>query len=281
MGIRIIVDSASDISQSEAQELGIVMLPMKICLDGKEYLDGIELSAHEFYKKLETSTEFPKTSQVTPFEFQSAFERAISDGDDVVAITISSRLSGTYQSAKIAQAGFEGRVFVVDSLSATVGERLLCELALALIKEGKSAEQIAEELERKKKKIHLIARLDTLEYLKKGGRISALTAFAGEILGIKPVISVIEGEVKLIGKARGSKNGNSLLTTLVNKVGVSFDMPIGAIYSGTDREPLEKYIEESASLWQQQTACVPMYSLGATIGAHIGGGAIGVAFFER
>lgn len=281
MGVRIIVDSASDISEREAQELGITMLPMKIRLCGREYLDGIELNAHEFYEMLESSSEFPKTSQVTPFEFQKAFERAVSEGDDVVAITISSKLSGTYQSAKIAQEEFKGRVFVVDSLNATVGERLLCELALNLIKEGKSAEQIASELDRMKGKIHLIARLETLEYLKKGGRISALTAFAGELLGIKPVIAVIDGEVKLIGKARGAKNGNSLLTNLVNKVGIDFSLPIGTIYSGTKRDSLEDYIEQSAEMWQNETASVPMYALGATIGVHVGSGAIGVAFFEH
>lgn len=280
MAVKIIIDSASDISEEEARELGIKMLPMKITINGREYLDGIELNARDFYEMLEKSSEFPKTSQVTPFEFERAFERVVSEGDEAVVITISSKLSGTYQSAKIAQENFEGKIFVVDSLSATVGERLLCELALSLIKEGKSASEIADTLDKIKTRIHLMARLETLEYLKKGGRISALTAFAGELLAIKPVIAIIDGEVKLIGKARGTKNGNGLLTNLVNKVGIDFTLPIGTIYSGTSREALEQYIEQSAEMWETETASVPMHTLGATIGVHIGGGAIGVAFFE-
>lgn len=280
MAVKIIIDSASDIGAKEANELGVTMLPMSICFGSEEYLDGVNLTPDEFYSKLGESKLLPKTSQVTPFAFAEAFEQITKNGDEAVVITISSKLSGTYQSAKVASADFEGKVFVVDSLNAAIGERLLCEYALRLIKEGKSADEIARELDEKKTKIHLMARLDTLEYLKKGGRISAVTAFAGELLSIKPIISVIDGEVKLVGKARGSKKGNGLLTILVNEVGIDFEMPFGTVYSGKTSKSLEEYIEESKSLWQKEAEKVPMYILGGTIGTHVGPGAIGVAFFE-
>lgn len=280
--IKLITDSAADVGRAEAAQLGIVVLPMLITIGNEEYRDGVDITPSEFYEKLIESDVLPKTSQVTPYSFEEAFEAHAKDGDELIVITISSKLSGTYESARQAAARFQGRVRVVDSLNACIGERLLCEYALRLIEQGLSADAIVEKLEEKKKKINVMALLGTLEYLKKGGRISKAVAFAGELISLKPVVSIVDGEVKLIGKAIGSRKGNNLLNRLVqSKSGIDFSMPYGTIYSGLNSAILEKYIQDSAGLWAEHTDAVPKHILGATIGTHIGPGAIGVAFFEK
>ena len=282
MAVKLIIDSASDINAKEAEELGIIMLPMTISFGEEDYYDGVNLTPQQFYEKLIESDKLPKTSQINSFRFEEEFEKLVKNGDEVVVITISSKLSGTYNSAVQAASGFAGKVYVVDSLNAAIGERLLALHALKLIKEGKSAKEIAEELDAKKAKINLMAMLGTLEYLKKGGRISAAVAFAGKLLALKPVIAVVDGEVKLIGKALGSKNGSNLLNKLVaEKGGIDFDMPYGVIYSGLDDTMLKKYVSDSAHLYQNSTDHVPSYMIGGTIGTHVGPGAIGVAFFAK
>jgi DegV family protein with EDD domain len=167
-------------------------------------------------------------------------------------------------------------------LNAAVGERLLCELAIRLVEQGLSLTEIVDQLNTMKHKINLIAIVDTLEYLKKGGRISKTVAFAGELLAIKPVISVVDGEVKVIGKARGSKNAKNLLNqTIMEKGGINFELPCGAVYSGLSSAMLEKYIEDHRFVWESHMDKVPMYIVGSTIGTHVGPGAFGIAYFEK
>ena len=280
--VKLLIDSAADIGAKEAETLGVTMLPLVVSFGDESYYDGVELSPRDFYEKLIESDTLPKTSQITPFRFDEAYANLTANGDEVVAITISSKLSGTYGAAVTAAENYAGKVFVVDSLNAAIGERLLVQYALRLIEEGKTAAQIAEELEEKKKKVNLMVVLGTLEYLKKGGRISSAVAFAGELLSIKPVIAIVDGEVKLVGKAMGSKKGNNLLNTLVQKQGgIDFSMPYGVVWSGLSDEFLKKYVKDSAHLWERETDRVPSYMIGGTIGAHVGPGAIGVAFFSK
>lgn len=282
MAVKLIIDSASDISQEEANKLGITMVPMEIRFDDEEFLDGVNLTPMQFYNKLIESADLPKTSQVNPYTFEQEYEKLTSEGHEVVVITISSKLSGTYRSAVEASKQYEGKVFVVDSLNACIGERLLCQYAMRLIEEGFSAKEIATRLNSVKGKINVMAMLNTLKYLKKGGRISAVSALAGEVFSIKPVIGVIDGEVKMVGKAMGSKKGNNLLNSLVEKKGgIDFSMPYGVVWSGTDDTLLKKYVVDSAHLWETSTDNVPAYMIGSTIGTHVGPGAIGVAFFEK
>ena len=283
--IKILIDSASDICEEEAKNKGITMIPLEVRFGEDVYLDGVNLLPQEFLDKLTESTELPKTSQINEYRWTEQFEKLTANGDQVVAITISSKLSGTFNSAKAAAKKFPGQVFVVDSLTAATGERILCDYALRLIGEGKTAEQVATELDSIKHKVQVIAIVDTLKYLRKGGRISTLTAFAGELLSIKPVISVIGGEVKMAGKAMGSKKSNNLLMQLVQKCGgIDFAMPYGLVFSGYRDEYLRKYLEDSASLWQehvQDMKDIPVYPYGSTIGTHVGPNALGVAFFSK
>ncbi len=282
MAIQLMVDSGSDITQSEAKEWGIEVLPLIVNFDGTDYYDGVELLPDQFYEKLIESDALPKTSQISPFRFEEGIRKHVEKGDEVLVITLSSKLSGTYAAAVQAAKEFGDKVRVVDSLNVAVGERLLVEYALRLLKEGRSLAETADALESKKADIRLIALLNTMEYLKKGGRISAAVAFAGEILSIKPVVAVVEGEVKLVGKAMGSRKGNNLLNTLVEKSGgIDFSMPLGVVYSGLSKAVLEKYVKDSAKLWVGKTERLPEYQIGATIGTHVGPGVVGVAFFEK
>lgn len=280
--IKIIVDSASDVVKNEADERGIYLMPLKVRFGDEEYSDGVDITKTEFFEKLIESAELPQTSQLNEYAWEEGFAALTADGSEVIAITISSKLSGTYSSAVKAAKKFGGKVYVVDSIQACIGERVLLDYALRLVGEGKSAAETVKELNEKKHKIQLLAVLDTLKYLRKGGRISSVAAIAGELLSIKPVISIVKGEIKLLGKAMGSKKSNNLLNQLVEKCGgIDFDMPYALAYSGLSDLYLQKYLNDSAHLWKDKTDYIPSYMIGSTIGTHAGPNAIAVSFFAK
>ena len=280
MAVRLISDSACDISQSEAKELNITVLPLKTLIDGVEYLDGVTITTQEFYDKLETCKELPTTSQICPAEFEEVFRPAVENGDEVVVISIAGKLSGTLQSAVIAAADFPGKVWIVDSESVTIGQRILIMYAVGLRDKGLSGREIAEQLNQIKSRVCLLARVDTLEYLVRGGRLSKTAGFAGAVLNIKPVLSVEDGEVKVIGKARGSRQGDNMLTEFIKqKGGVDFNLPVMLAYSGTDDALLKGYIDNSRALWEGHLDSLPVTMIGSTISTHAGPGAIAAAFF--
>ena len=280
--VKIFIDSASDITEKEAKELGIGFLPIEVRFGEEEYLDGVDITAETFYDKLESSNTFPKTSQINPFRFEECFAKETSDGSEVVMITMSSKISGTYQSALEGAKNFKDKVFVVDSLNACTGERLLGLYALKLANEGKSGKEIKEELDKAKLNIKLFAVIDTLEYLKKGGRISATSAMIGSMLSIKPIIGVVGGEIKVLAKAMGTKKSYMMLNSTIEKGGeIDYSMPVGFIYSGKDLTPLQNYKTTIPNILNQANNEIPAYPLGCTIGAHIGSGAVGLAYFKK
>lgn len=281
MSVRIMIDSASDISQAEAAVLGIDVLPLKTIFGQEEYLDGVTIDYTTFYNKLIEGDVLPTTSQLSPFDFEEKFQEAVARGEEVLCITVSSKLSGCYQSANIAAEEFGDQIIVVDSLNVTIGQRILAQLAIKLRDEGKTAREISAVLNEQKHRIRVIALVDTLEYLKKGGRVSPAVAMAGTLLGIKPVIAILNGEIAILGKARGSKNGHNMLRELAEKHGIDFDMPFALAYSGLDDTLLRKYIADSASLYADRTTDLPIYTIGSTIGTHAGPGAVAVAFFSN
>ena len=279
MAIKLLIDSASDITKSEAEDLDMYFISEIITFGSKDYLDGDELLAHDFYDMLATS-EFPKTSQIVPTRFKQKFKELTEDGSDLIVITMSSKLSGTYNSALTAARDLEN-VYVVDSLNASLGERLLCLYAKDLIDQGHSAKEIFEKLEEAKYKINYLAVVNTLEYLKKGGRVSAAAAFAGELLSIKPVASVYDGVVNIIGKPIGIRKACKFVNNQIEKLGgINFEMPYGVNYSGNEDSILQKYLKNSKELFEQGDK-LKKYVLGSTIGSHIGPGAFGVAFFDK
>lgn len=280
MGVRIVVDSTLDMREELRSRLTVV--PLTIYFGEEAFVDGVTMTGSEFYQKLVESDVLPTTSQAGPYQFQQIFEEMVQAGNQVVCITLASKLSGTCQSARIAAAEYPEQVFVVDSETVTIGGGILAEYALQLADQGISAEEVAQKLELAKGKIRVLALVDTLEYLKRGGRISKTVAFAGELLSIKPVISVQDGQLHLIGKARGSKQGNNLLVKEIQKAGgVDFSMPLLLGYSGMSDVLLKKYMEDSAALWTGNCDDLPYALVGSVVGTHAGPGAIAVAFFSE
>ena len=280
MKIRVITDSAADLPLPCRPE--VTVLPMTVTFGEEQFLDGVDLTHRQFYEKLIEGDVLPATSQINPAQFEEVFRQAAEAGETVVAVVVSSKLSGTFQSACIAAEEFPGRVFVVDSENATIGEQILVQRALALMYQGLDAAAVAGRLEEEKKDICLVALLDTLEYLKRGGRISSSAALVGGLLSVKPVVAVEHGEVVMLGRARGSKNGSNLLVQEIRKTrGVDFERPYLLGYTGLEDSLLQKYIADSAALWAEHTDALPVGTVGGTIGAHVGPGAVAVAFFQR
>ena len=278
MNVKIIVDSTADMRPEVAEQVEIV--PLSVHFGDREYVTGVDIDPKLFYEMLVESDTLPTTSQPAPFLFEEAFEKAMAEGYEVVCLTCSGKLSGTNQSANIAASDFEGKVHVVDSQTIAIGLGILAEYAVSLANRGMSAEEIVWRLQQKREKVRLLALVDTLEYLKKGGRVSSAVALAGGLLNIKPVLSVNGGEIKLLGKARGSRQGNNLLVQEIQKAGgVNFDLPVMLGYTGLSDALLQKYILDSAALWEGYVEKLPVSVVGSVVGTHVGPGAVAVAFF--
>lgn len=281
MSVRIITDSASDMSPAEHPALAV--LPLSVTFGTDVYMDGIDIDHQRFYEMLVERDELPKTGQVNPYAFSQAIAEAREAGDEAVIVTVGAKLSGTNQSARTALAEAPGGdVFVVDSNNVTLGERVLVEYALRLVDEGRSASQIAAAVEAVRDRVVVIGLLETLEYLVRGGRLSAAAGAVGTLLNVKPVVAAEDGLIVQLGKARGSKNGRNLLNQKVEKAGgIDFSMPLALGYTGLSDAVLKKYIEDSAVLWAGHTEGeLPVHTIGATIGTHVGPGAVAVAFFQ-
>lgn len=275
--MRIIVDSTSDLTPEIKKQVHIV--PLTVHFGDEEFIDGVTIDHKRFYEKLIETDVHPSTSQASPAAFEPEYEKAKDEG--AVVITVSSKLSGTYQSAVIAAEEYEN-IYVVDSTSVAIGASILVELAVRLANQGLEAKEIARQLEEAKKKIVLVALVDTLEYLKKGGRISKSVAAFGTMLNIKPVLGVEDGEIQVLGKARGSKMGNNMLVQQIDKVGgIDFTKPVLLGYTGLSDAMLLKYINDSKYLWEGNLPEVRYTTIGSVIGTHAGPGAVAVAFFKK
>ena len=280
MSVRIVVDSTADVTDEIRAKLSVV--PLTVHFGEQEYVDGITINHKQFYEMLVETDVLPTTSQPSPEAFAQVFRQAQEAGEQVVALTVSSKLSGTCQSAMIAAADFPDSVWVVDTKTVAIGCGILAELAVRLKEEGLSASEIVARLEEERENIRVIALLDTLEYLKKGGRISKTIAFAGGLLSIKPVVTIQDGEIHILGKARGSKQGNNLLVTEIQKAGgVDFTKPLMLGYTGLSDALLEKYVLDSGALWDGHGDCIRSTPISSVIGTHAGPGAIAVAFFKQ
>ena len=281
MAVKFIIDSASDVLPGECKKLGAVHVPLTVRFGDKEFADAVELNHKKFYKMLTSGKEeHPTTSQASPAVWAEVMEEVTKNGDTAVVITISSRLSGTYQSACIAAGDFEGKVYVVDSMSATIGERLLLLYGLRLAADGLDAAAIKERLDAVKERICIYARVDTLEYLRKGGRVSAATAVVGTMLNFKPLLAVRDGLVESVGKARGAKAADKMLRDLVAKSGgIDFSKPMCAAYSGLEDDNLNTFLADSTDMLCGSE--IPVAVIGSVIGTHVGPGAVAVGYFHN
>ena len=279
MQTRIITDSSCDMPVSLRKQIASV--PLTLTFADTEYIDEVTLSKQKFYEMLIESDVLPKTSQASPDAFSKVFSSVQREGGQAVVITVGSSFSGTNQSANIAAKDYKD-IYIVDSESVSIGCGILAEYALGLAKSGMEAWEIKAILDSVKKRLVIIALLDTLEYLKKGGRISKTVAFAGGVLNIKPVLSVIGGEIKMLGRARGSKMGNNLLVQEIDRAGgIDFGRPVLLGYSGISDALLKKYMEDSRHIWEGNLSRLRYTTVGSVIGTHAGPGAVVVAFFRK
>ena len=279
MKTRIIVDSTADLLPQLRERVHVV--PLTVHFGNQEYIDGVTIDRKAFYEKLVETDVLPTTSQATPAAFDQEYEAAKEAGEAAVVITLASTLSGTYQSAVIAAEDYEN-VFIVDSGTAAIGGGILVEMALGCLDAGMTAREIAEKLEAEKEKIVIVALVDTLDYLKMGGRVSKTVAFAGTLLNIKPVLALVGGQIKMLGKARGSRQGNNLLVQEIEKAGgVDFTKPVLLGYTGLSDSLLCKYIDDSKHIWENGLEEVRYTTIGSVIGTHAGPGAVAVAFFKK
>jgi len=205
MAVKLIIDAGSDLNKEQADALDVILVPMTIRFEGKEYRSGIDITNEEFYSKLAASKDLPTTSQPTPYDFETVYHQLKDAGDEAVVLCVSSALSGTYQSACIAADEFEDCIYVVDTRAVSVAQRILLNYAISLRENAASAKEIAAELERKKADIRAFGTVGTLEYLVKGGRLSKAAGAIGSVLGIRPVLCLSDGALEVAGKARGAR----------------------------------------------------------------------------
>ena len=276
--IRILVDSSSDILANDYPEKVCSVIPLKVNFDGEEYFDGVNLDRNEFYEKLTGSQVFPKTSQPSPQAFLEMFEEAKEAGDEVIAVLLSSKISGTYQNALLAKsmADYE-KIYVVDSLSASYGIQFLVNEAFKLIDEGMEAAQIVERIEELKKRIQIYISVETLEYLYRGGRLSKASAAIGELAKVKPIITLKEGEVKVIGKTLGKLKVMSMMAKMAAEDGIDENYPMVMGYT-SGMENCDKLAEKSLSLGIKEDKRI---QIGPTIGSHVGPGTFGFIFIKQ
>lgn len=277
MAVKIITDSTVDMPEKYRSHFTVV--PLTVSFGETDYTDGVTINKQKFYRKLVSSPELPKTSQPSPEAFATVFRQMHEQGDEAVVITVSSCLSGTYQSACIAAEDYPN-IRVVDSMNVSIGSGVLAEYAWRCASEGMGLDELAQHLSKQRDSIRLVAMVDTLEYLKKGGRVSGVAALAGGILGVKPVLTAKDGMLAVLGKARGSKKANNLLAEQIRQDGIDFSMPHLLGYTGLSDDMLRQYMEDSKYLWKDHTDDLDCVLLCSVVGTHAGPGAVAVAYFK-
>jgi len=281
IAIRIITDSTCDLSREDQARLDVQILPLTVSFANDTYLDGIDLTNEEFYNLLDASDKLPTTAQVAPQAFYEAFKKYTGAGDEIVGIFISGKISGTYNSACTAKGmlGAEGKkVYVVDSRSASMSLALLLSEAAKLRDEGLPAAQIAEHVGTLTKKVRFLAAIHSLKYLRLGGRVSATTAVIGEILGMKPIVSMINGTVQSVGKARGTA---AAIESILKKI--MKDMPNlkhNIVFANSVCPDLLNKMIECFKKPLKLTEWLTV-GIGSVIGTYSGRGVVGIAYIAR
>ena len=278
INFRIITDSSSGISQQEAKELGVIVLPLTLSYKGHDYKDGIDISTNDFYKlffeeeekslNLFKKPDFPKTSQVAPIDFLNCFKEIINNGEIPVVLPISSVLSGTYQSACIAKSMLDNdNVYVVDSNSALGSVKLMIESLAS--KQFETIEELLKEIEYMKSHLNFYAVPDTLEFLYKGGRLSKTSALVGNLLQLKPIIQLDKtGKLIPIEKVRGLKHAYKKIHDLLLEFPIDKNYPFGLGYSTKEENVLSLRSIISDTLPNE----VKPHQISAVVGAHVGPG---------
>lgn len=277
--IKILIDSSADLTPQEISQKKVIMIPLQVAIQDKTYLDGINLDHDTFYNILTSSSEFPKTSQPSPQAFLEAFEEVKANNDELICILLSSALSGTYQSAKLAKDMVDyDKIYLIDSLSAVSAIRILCDKALEMINNNIDTITIVETLNNLKGRIKIFAALNTLDYLSKGGRISKTVATIGDLTNIKPIITVSEeGKVEIAGKRLGVNKSISFIKEKIDSYTIDESYPIYSLYT---------YGQDNLNKLQQKLITnnykiATSLQVGPTIGSHLGPEAYGICFVAK
>ncbi|OPJ55783.1 DegV family protein [Alkalithermobacter paradoxus] len=279
MSIKIIADSLSDIPAQLVQEYDIEIVPLTIIFEDGEYKDRVDLSVDEFYQKLTTSSTLPRTSQITPAEFEAVFRKYLDEGREILYIGASSKASGTYQSSVIARSMLESdKIHTFDTMALSSGIGMLVIEAAKMAKEGKTVNEILEKLETMKEKIDHIFTVDTLEYLQKGGRLSATKAAIGTILNIKPILTVEDGLVKPLDQVRGKKKVLDKMIDIAKKRGEDFTDKTVMISHANNIEIAEKLKEVVQNELNPKEIIIG--EIGAGVGTHAGPGTAAIFYLR-
>jgi len=272
MKIKIITDSTSYLDKNYIEDENIRVVPLNYVFDGEDYKEGLKGEFNDFYSKLQSTDLFPTTSQPAIGDFVAAYEEALKSHDQIVVITLSSKISGTYGSAHMAAEMVDSEnIRVVDSLGAAATLRFLVQDAVEMSRKGMDAHRIQEELERKKDKLGIVLTTDTLEYLSRGGRLSTLQAGIGNILSIKPVIRMLDGELQLVEKTRGKKKAINRLLAYIPE-GVD-RISLCHVTNTGEAEKLADTLRQT-----YPGASVTIDELGPVIGAHLGPKTLGICY---
>lgn len=282
MSFRIITDSASDIPQETAEKWGITVMPIHTRFGEEEYLDGVTLKPEQFFEKLVKTDEIPRTSQITPYEFGQEFQKAVDAGESVLCITMSAGVSGTYHSACTAAAEYGSSVRVIDSRQFCISLYVLIQYACICRDKGMSMEETGDAIEKVKVRVHVISVFATLEYLRLGGRISSAAALAGNLLSIKPVITVRDGVVEVISRARGTKKALKMAVDFIRQVGgIDESMPRCLGFTGASEVVMTSFLSDHAAAYKDYVSGLTIVPVGATVGTYAGPGAVALAFFDN
>lgn len=277
--LRILTDSSSDLSLKRCEQIGVEMLPLRVHFGEECFQANIDISTQEFFERLTKAESLPTTSQITPAEFEEIFRPYVEAGDEVLCLFISSKMSGTYQCAKLAKEslGYD-KIYIVDTLTVTFALALLVEEAVKMRDRGFSVSEIASQIESIVPRVTLLAAIEDLKYLKMGGRLSPTSAFFASILGICPVITIKDGLVETAGKARGRKAAYKTIADLIKKAEISGDYCVTLGHSNAPHE-LEKFKEYFHDTLKKRdvTSC----DIGSIVGTHVGPGACGLAYIRR
>ena len=277
--IKFLIDSSSDYDVNEAKSKGIELVPISITIRDKNFLDDGTISKDQFYRMTQEAEEFPKTAQPSPQAFLDIFEKVKNDEDELVCVLLSSELSGTMQSATLAKSMVDyDNIYIVDSLTATYGIKVLVDYGMKLRDEGKTAKEIAETLDEIKSKVTIYAVLDTLENLYRGGRLSKIEAGIGSLAKIKPLITITEkGKIGVKGKSMGKKKALNDITKLMENEHIDREFPVYSLYSlGTENNEIF-----TGLLNEKGIEFTDRFQIGPTIGTHIGEGAYGIVFVRK
>lgn len=277
--VKILTDSSCDLSLERCGELDVEMLPITVNFGGEGYRANLDITTEEFYKKLAEVTELPKTAQITPAYFENVFKKYVESGDDVVCLFISSKMSGTLQSATVAKSILgANNIYLPDMLNVTFALGLLVEEAVKMRDRGLSGKEIVANIQELIPRVRLWALIDDLKYLKMGGRLSATSALVAGILGICPIITLKDGLVEVVGKARGKKAAFKFIEGLIEKEPISSDygVAIGHAAVPDTRDDFMDYIEDKLKKRE-----IYKLDIGSIVGTHTGPGAVGLAYIKK